>query len=283
MGRIADVSGDRFASRMKSTAFLALAMGAFHLTQACGADLTVEELIHKLLEARNSQAVLIRAKLTVTDTASGLRNAVQILAKERRDGEVTHFLYQILWPPARKGETLCLEKSGAGGVTGFFFEPPDKVTPFAPRLFSRAYLDSDLSVEDLTEDFWEWPSQKITGEALLNGEACRIVDSSPPAGLQTSYSLIRTWVSPAKALPLRIEKFGRDGRLAKRFVVSKVSQHHKIWLPLVTLIEGPGQTRQTLFEISRGERPAEIPLSDFSLETIKKRARPAPTPSGKQE
>jgi outer membrane lipoprotein-sorting protein len=267
---------------MKFSNCLFLAIVLFQPPQVRGAGPTVEELVAKLA-ARNSESVSIRAKLTVTDTVSGVRNATQILVKQRSAGDVRNLLYQVLWPASRKGEALCLEKSASGVVTGFFFEPPDKVTPFSSARWQDAYLDSNLSLEDLTEDFWQWPSQKITGEELLNGEVCQILDSSPPAGLHSSYSLIRTWVAPAKTLPLRIEKFGRDGRLAKRFIVSKVAKHDKTWMPVTTVIETPGQTRQTNFEISRGERGIELPLSDFSLDNIRKFARSAPAQSGKHE
>src|SRR6266567_8757339 len=186
MGRVTNVPGHGFATRMKFSRFLLLAVVLFHLPQVRGAGLAVEELINKLA-ARNSETVSIRAKLTVTDPASGVRNATQILVKQRRAGEVRTLLYQVLWPPSRKGEALCLEKSDSGVVTGFFFEPPDKVTPFAPAHSQDAYLDSNLSIEDLTEDLWQWPSQKITGEEVVNGEVCQILDSSPPAGLHSSY------------------------------------------------------------------------------------------------
>ncbi len=77
---------------MKSSRFLLLAVVLFQLPQVRGAGLTVEELV-KQLEARNSETVSIRAKLTVTDTASGVRSAAQILVKQRCAGEVRNLLY----------------------------------------------------------------------------------------------------------------------------------------------------------------------------------------------
>ena len=64
----------------------------------------------------------------------------------------------------------------------------------------------------------------------------------------------------------------RQGQAAKEFLIQKIVQNQKFWFPMVTIIQKPGGTRQTLFEISRGDRDVEVPLSDFSLDEIKKTA-----------
>ncbi len=134
---------------------------------------------------------------------------------------------------------------------------------------NRPYLDSDLTIEDLAEDFWQWPSQKISGEETINGEVCQILDSRPPDGARSAYSVIRSWISPEKLVPLRIEKFGRDRRLAKRFTVQKTTRRDGIWVPITTVVQSPESTRLTTLELSRGDRDVEIPLEEFSLERIK--------------
>ncbi len=134
---------------------------------------------------------------------------------------------------------------------------------------NRPYLDSDLTIEDLAEDFWQWPSQKISGEETINGEVCKILDSRPPDSAKSAYSVIRSWISPEKLVPLRIEKFGRDMRLAKRFTVQKTTRRDGIWVPITTIVQSPESTRLTTLELSRGDRDVEIPLEEFSLERIK--------------
>ena len=88
--------------------------------------------------------------------------------------------------------------------------------------------------------------------------------------MKSTYSFVRSWVSPEKLLPLRIEKFGRDERLSKRFTVLKTSRHEGIWVPMTTIVQSPGQSRQTTLELSHGDRDVEIPLEEFSLRQIRK-------------
>ena len=71
-------------------------------------------------------------------------------------------------------------------------------------------------------------------------------------------------------MALRIEKFGRDERLAKRFTVQKTTRHEGVWVPVITVVQSPGSSRQTTLEFSRGDRDVEIPVEEFSLDRIRK-------------
>jgi hypothetical protein len=237
---------------------------------APAADRAADDLIGKIMDSQNTRGAVVRAKLTVEDTASDQKSAAQIRIRLRRDGNVTRMLFQVLWPDAHKGEALSLERTGKGAVSGFFFEPPEKVTPVNAAAMSRTYLGSDLTTEDLADEFWQWPSQKISGEESIRGELCKILESRPPPGAKFAYSLVRSWISPEKLLPLRIEKFGRDERLAKRFTVQKTSRHDGVWVPMTTFVQSPGSTRLTTLELSRGDRDVEIPAEEFSLDRIRK-------------
>jgi len=247
-------------------AVLLLAMGPLF-----AADPATEEFVGKVLETQNTAGAVIRGKLSVEDPSPDRAVAVQIRIRLRRDPNVTRLLYQVLWPATRKGEALYLERSVPGAITGFSFMPPDKTSPVNAAALARAYLDSDLTVEDLAEDFLHWPSQKISGEETIGTDVCKILDSRPPASAQSTYSLVRTWISAERLVPLRIEKF-RDGRPAKRFTIQKTTRHEGIWVPVVTSVQSAGQSRETILELSRGERDVEIPLEEFTLDRIRQLA-----------
>ena len=149
------------------------------------------------------------------------------------------------------------------------------MTPLAPAALARAYLDSDLSIEDLADDFWRWPGQTIRGEAPIDGEICKIVESQPAPVDETVYSLVRSWVSPKKALPLRIEKFDREAHLVKRFVFRNLIRVDQIWTPRTMIVQRPGGNQETTLEISHGDRDVDIPPAEFSLEAIKEFPRRA--------
>ena len=262
-------------------AFLAVAFVA----QTCWAGSgppAARDLAGKLAALSGEPSLLIRFKITVADAANGQRSSAQILVKRRRDGDMTRLLYQVLWPASHRAEALYLERTSAGAAGGFVFTPPDNFQPLTPDLMGAPYLDSDLSIEDLAEDYWQWPSQEDGGEETINGDRCAIIISRPPPGLDTEYSLIRTWVSIDKTLPLRIERMGRDERLRKWTVVHKVANRDHAWVPLITVTQSAGQPRLTTMEFSRGSRNAAIPVEEFSVENIKRPASGTPPEPGEK-
>ena len=252
---------------------LAFVIFAIQLAAVRGADSAAEELLGRMLDAQSTRGAMFRAKLVVTDTATNEHRAAQLRVKVRRDDDCTRLLYLVLWPRPYQGQALYFERTRDGTVTGFLFEPPDQVTPLTPALLSRSYLDSDLNLEDLAEDFWRWPSPAISGEETVKGDLCKIIELRPPPGLKTPCSLVRAWISTRKAAPLRLEKFGSDGSLSKRFVVEKVVRQDKVWAPVTTTVQVPNRTQETTLEISNGNRDIEIPLEEFSLEAIRKSAQ----------
>lgn len=229
-------------------------------------------LIQRILDAQHTRGFIIRAKLTVTETGSEAHNAAQLRIKCRRDETGTRWLYQVLWPATDKGAALYLERLGKKNLGGFFFSPPEKVDAIGNDSLGTNYLHSDLSLEDLLDDFWQWPDVKAGAQEEAGRETCRVVNLRPPPDAKSSYSLVRAWIAEEKAVPMRLLKFDRQGQAAKEFLVQKIVRDQKFWFPMVTLIQKPGGGRQTLFEISRGDRDVEVPLSDFSLEEIKKPA-----------
>lgn len=253
---------------MKALAVALLLFGSLAFSDAEEPD--AKALVDRILEAQHTRGFVIRAKLSVTEGDS--RKAAQLRIKCRRDESGTRLLYQVLWPVADKGAALYLENFGKKNLSGFFFTPPDKVEQLGRDALATSYLDSDFNVEDLLDDFWEWPDRKAGAEEEAGREKCRIVNLRPPADAITNYSLVRAWISEEKAVPLRLLKFDRQGQAAKEFLVQKIVQNEKFWFPMETIIQKPGGTRQTTFEISRGDRDVEVPVSDFSLEAIKKAA-----------
>ena len=137
-------------------------------------------------------------------------------------------LYQVLWPAESKGQSLLIERRG-DSVTGFLFEPPGTVKKLSATLLAQPFFGSDLAIEDLAEDFWDWPSQKIVGEETIDKRLCTIVESRPPANAESSYLVVKTWIAPELALPLRVEKYGKNRRLIRRIMADRIMKVNNRW------------------------------------------------------
>jgi hypothetical protein len=238
---------------------------------------TAGELIAKVVAARQTIGYRVRARLVRTTTATGQRETMQLLIKGRRDGEASKVLYQILWPAALAGQTLVIEKIAGRTSRIWLFTPPDKTADLTEAQAGEPFFGSDLSVEDLAEEFWSWPRQEIVGEETVGRNLCQVVDSHPDAGTKTGYLLVRTWIAADLSLPLRIEKFGKDGKFSKRITAEKITkQTNHRWTAANFIVEPADGRTRTALEGSHADRDLEIPAADFTIEKVKEGLRPKP-------
>jgi Outer membrane lipoprotein-sorting protein len=207
--------------------------------------------------------------LIVTTPDSDRKDVKQLLIKGRNDGKTHTTLYQILWPSELKGQSLLIEKAGHS-LSGFMFEPPSTVKKLSASLMAQPFFGSDLSIEDLAEDFWDWPSQKIVGQETIKDRVCQIVESRPPLDASTSYSLIKTWIAPELALPLRVEKYGSNRQLVRRITADRIMKMNDRWTASTIIVDLAGASTRTILEGSKSERDLDLPAADFTLEGIKR-------------
>ena len=251
---------------------LGILLAVFSLGLAAAAEVpTAEELISKVEAAQRTSGFRTRAKLVRTTPGSKAQEVMQLVIKGRREGETTRVLYQILWPKQRMGQALVVETSADGSVGGFLFEPPDRKIPLTPKVMARPLFGTDVTVEDVAEAYWRWPNQKLVGEETVSARPCRILESRPRPGTVTAYSLVKTWIAPDIALPMVVEKFGKDGALLKRFVAAKVvKQSPASWAAAILVVDSAGGRGRTTLEGTRSDRDMDIPAEQFTLEALEK-------------
>jgi hypothetical protein len=258
---------------MKTPALLALLLSL--CAGAQGADLTAKQLIARVEDAQKSSGFRIRAKLVSSRPDSAAPEVKQLLIRGRQHDGTKQVIYQVLWPKPVAGEALLVETSPQGAVSGLLQSHKGQLT-LTPQLMAQPLFNSAIAIEDVAENFWHWPLQELKGEEIVSGRSCTILESHPGSGTATSYSLVRSCVSPELALPLRVEKFGKDGRLRRRFIASKIMKRpHGRWTAAIVTVESADGRARTTLEGSRAERDIEIPADQFTPQAISRlRASP---------
>ncbi len=244
---------------------LALMSGASALTAQ-----TAAELVATIVKAQQTRGFTMRARLVTGAPGAEKPAVVQVRAIGRRDATARRVLYQALWPSSLKGQAVCVQRDRSQSLTGFLFEPPDTVTPLTSDRLSKPLFDSELGLDDLADEFWSWPNPVEVGADIVEGQRCRVIEIRAPASAGSSYGFVRVCISPSRMLPMRIEKYRHDGRLARRFVVKKAMRGQSGgWAPIRILVDTPDGARTTMIEVSRGERDVTISLAEFSIQKIK--------------
>jgi Outer membrane lipoprotein-sorting protein len=206
---------------------LAIALGAAVFLSAIHAaepptPLSAAQLAATLISRQQDGASYIRLKMDVQPSSGAAKETLQVQIKSVSNPKGTDLLYQVLWPKERKGEAVLLRKSGARAISGSAFTPPNNLHPLDSAQLREPLFGSALSCEDLIDDFFAWDQQTIVGSESIGNVTCQILESKPGKNAG-SYALVRSWIDPARLVPLRVEKYSSPGRVARRIDTTRVA------------------------------------------------------------
>lgn len=222
----------------------------------------------KLSLQRQDPSTYVRLRMEIKPTA-GAPTVLQVQIKERRTAANTDLVYQVLWPKERKGESVLLRKAGNRSASGATFVPPDAPKTFDSSKLKDALLGSDLSYEDVVDDFFAWDQQAITGNETINRVPCVVLESKPGKNEHSSYASVRTWVDSKRLVPMRIEKYNSSGQLLRRIETTDVVKDGGRYIPAKLLVQNPRRDSVTELDGSRIKHDVGYTDQDFSAEGLK--------------
>jgi hypothetical protein len=228
------------------------------------------ELAKRVLQKQSTSGFLIRARAVVGENPDdpALSSVLQVRIVGRREKSTSQVLYQILWPTSRKGTSLVLELGPQSKISGFLFVPPDRITPITDSLLTAPFAGTAMTIEDLAENYWHWPSQRIVGQGRAGERRCTILESRAPQETPSAYTTVRSCI--ARNAPLWVEKFTADNHLVKRitFEISSREQTGQA-SRLAMVVEGNAKSQHTRVEFLKSERNIKISPDEFSVERLK--------------
>lgn len=249
---------------------------ALSVTPAIAADpapsgMTASELAERLNAGREPGTTYVRARLEVKGEPG---TVLQLQIKERRSRDGGEVLYQVLWPKERKGEAVLLRRSGHS-VSGTLFSPPDTVTPLGASQLTQPFFGSNLSYEDMMENFFGWSQQAIVGTDTVNAVKCPILESKPGKGERASYGKVRSWIDTRRMIPLRVEKYSPSGKLVRRIDIKRVATDSRDrHIPADLIVHGPGGGSVTELDGSRIKHGVAFTEREFTPEGMKELSVP---------
>jgi hypothetical protein len=231
------------------------------------------------LSALQDGASYVRLRLEVKQPGDTTNTVLQLQIKERRTKSATDVLYQVLWPKERKGEAVLLHKAVGSPPAGSLFTPPDKVSTLNASQMNGALFGSDLSYQDVIENFFAWENQAIVGSEVLNRVSCLILESRPGKGELSTYASVRSWIDPRRLVPLRVEKYLPTGRLARRIDTTRVGTDDKgRSIPADLTVRGPRENSVTDLDGSRIKHDVAYADREFTPEGLGEISAPSSAP-----
>jgi hypothetical protein len=241
--------------------------------------ISAKELASRLAAVLQDGASYVRLRLNVKQPSETTKITLQIQIKQRRTKEITEVVYQVLWPGERKGEAVLLRSALGRPVTGSVFVPPDKLRSLASAQMSDSLFGSDLSYQDLIENFFAWDHQAIAGSEVVNHVSCLILESKPGRGEQSIYSSVRSWIDPRQLVPLRVEKYASSNQLVRRIDTTRVVTDDKgRSVPSNLIVRGPRENSVSELDGSRIKHDVPYTEHEFTPEGLKEVTIPRSPP-----
>jgi hypothetical protein len=245
---------------------LCAAAGRVPPDQSASAETRGKELARRVVRSQDTSGFRSRARVIVgRDTDPAPPRVLQLLLLGRREADRVRLLFQVFWPRDLKGHAAVVVRARRLPLDGFLFDPPDRVTPLTPALTLAPFASTALTIEDLADDFWDWPTQAVTGEGRADGQRCTLLESTPSRVTVTGYSLVRSCIDPKRAVPRWVEKYGPRGELIKRLTFERRrGRQRSEGVALALVVTGDSPLPPTRVEFIRSERDLVIPPADFT-------------------
>jgi outer membrane lipoprotein-sorting protein len=244
-----------------------------YLVSAASAEATQTTASAKDLAAALSAVqdgmAYVRLRMEIKGSSGSSKGVLQLQMKQRRSNAKADLVCQVLWPQDEKGQGVLLRQAD-GRLSGTLFSPPDKVQSLSESQLKDSFFGTDLSYEDLVEDFFAWENQSIVGNEPINGVNCVILESKPGKGQTSEYTSVRTWVDTRRNVALRVEKYFSSGSVGRRIDTTRVAtddRGHAI--PANLTVRGPRGDTVTEVDGSRIRHDVSFSDSDLSAEGLK--------------
>lgn len=194
---------------------------------------SAKDLAAKLSGLQQDGSSYVRLKLNVQPAGGGAKYGLQLQIKQRRSGNSTEMVYQVLWPKERAGEAVLLKMSG-GQASGSVLTLPNTVKSLDSGDMKGPLFGSALSYSDVLENFFAWDDQKIVGTEAVDKVSCQILESRSGKG----GAIVRSWIDTRRLVPMKVEKYASSGNAVRRITTTHVvSDDMNRNLPANLLIE----------------------------------------------
>jgi len=257
-------------SRPVAGAIIGLAFACSSRADESPTPMTANDLASQLSAFRQNGASYLRLRLEIKGATTEI---LQLQIKERRATNSAEVVYQVLYPKERKGESVLLRKIGNRPASGFVFVPPNTLRPIDD--LKEPLLGSDLSYEDLVDNFFAWDDQAIVGTGEMSGVNCQILQSKPGKDDRSIYGSVRSWIDARRLVPLRVEKYANSGQLLRRIDTIRVVTDAGQQIPANLEVSGARPDSLTLLDGSRIRHTVTYTDRDFTVEGLKELATPS--------
>ena len=231
---------------------------------------SAKDLAAKLSAGIQDGSSLVRIKMEIPPAGGNPKSVLQLQVKSRRNKSGSQIVYQVIWPKESKGEGILLTQSGNGPASATKLTLPNTLARISGTGMDAGIFGSSLSYLDLVENFYAWNNQSIIGTEEVDRVSCQILESKP-GGSDSLYSKVQSWIDVKRMVPLRVDKYSKNGKLVRRIMTTRVAKDDNgRQIPANFSVQGADLGAPTVIEGSSSKHDVSFTDADFTPEAIGK-------------
>lgn len=209
-------------------------------------------------------------KVRMNIKSGGSKTSLNLQIKARRTAQRSEVLYQVIFPADRKGESILLRQDGTSAAKGYSYtRNSTNAVPLGASNMTGSAFGSDLTYQDLIENFFRWKNHTITGKETIRRNDCLILESTPGSSDSTPYGKVRSWVDTKRMVVMKVEKYDRSGNLATLIETQQVHRDDKgRSIPANLLVRRTGSGTETDLDGSNIRHDVSLSDEDFRPENM---------------
>lgn len=237
---------------------------------AAADSLTPREILDRSLE-QNGLGItggVATMRLTVEKDGKSETKELRIESQRDADSDESKSRMTLLAPAEMAGEAYLFLGNDTREDDVYMFLPAFKQTrKVSGSDKTGSFLGTHLTFSDLeTRDLESGEAKRLEDEKI-GPHDCYVVEATPAPDDDSAYGRVVTWVRKTDFMPLRIEFYGRDGKLDKRMFSKKISKQGETRY-VKTLSIQPEAGGSTTMEILEVDFDAELPARTFSKDAL---------------
>ena len=258
---LAVVPNDR-ASAIKIAASIAVVI----LTaQNAHADLNGTDILKKAEKQITSKFETANVKLRIIESDGSKKD--RDLTIKRKSGSKNYVLARLDDPADLRG-TAFLSVISTGKEDQWLYLPSSKQTRrIVGGNRQSGFLGSEITYEDLSASTAEGAQIKGVKEQMINGEKFAVIETRAKKE-NSSYSLVRSWISLNNYLALKADYYDWTNHLVKQIEFKNYKSYAGVWRAQVVTVKNLKNKRESQLFLSNLNTKHEIPDSDFSVQAL---------------
>jgi hypothetical protein len=222
-------------------------------------------LATRVFERDDGENSWARMKMVLIDKNGRERERGMIAATKKFENGLNKNYIQFNSPADIRG-TCFLSWETDRGIDDQFIRLPalGRERRISATQKTSRFVNSDYTYEDMQQRKVDSDTHTILKSEVYRNHKCFVLQSVPKNKESSQYSKWVSWVVEDIYIPIKIEYYGKKGKLVKVFTVSRLEKADGFWTSMDSEMSDLKRNRQTLMKIERIEYNSNIPDKVFT-------------------